>query len=180
MRCVTWSRDSHGLFDYESRYINKKNIKSLQAGKIVRVDNDVEFVPSDIPVDLIAPDSKPLLTLKQQNGRYFVHNDTLEQDTDTSEHNKMFVVVRNVKSQPQSDDQPRFSAEYKINKGDTIKMGRLKFLVKDYRSDFIAANVDTNNDSPLKKPTCRQAFDDEDFAEEEEVEIECGIADKSQ
>lgn len=28
MRCVTWSRDSHGLFDYESRYIAKKNIKS--------------------------------------------------------------------------------------------------------------------------------------------------------
>lgn len=78
MRCVTWSRDSHGLFDYESRYINKKNIKSLQAGKIVRVDNDVEFVPSDIPVNLIAPDAKPLLTLKQVNGKFFVHNDTLE------------------------------------------------------------------------------------------------------
>ena len=44
----------------------------------------------------------------------------------------MFVVVRNVKSQPQGDDQPRFSAEYRVNKGDTIKMGRLKFLVKDY------------------------------------------------
>lgn len=92
----------------------------------------------------------------------------------------MFVVVRNAKSQPQGDDQPRFSAEYRVNKGDTIKMGRLKFLVKDYRSDFIAANVDSNNDSPVKKPTCRQACDDEDFAEEEEVEIECGIADKSQ
>jgi len=72
MRCVTWSRDSHGLFDYESRYINKKNIKSLQAGKVVRVDNDVEFVPSDIPTDLIAPDSKPLLTLGQANGKFFV------------------------------------------------------------------------------------------------------------
>ena len=40
MRCVTWSRDSHGLFDYESRYINKKNIKTRQAGRIVRLDND--------------------------------------------------------------------------------------------------------------------------------------------
>jgi hypothetical protein len=28
MRCVTWSRDSHGLFDYESKNIAKKNIKT--------------------------------------------------------------------------------------------------------------------------------------------------------
>jgi hypothetical protein len=46
----------------------------------------------------------------------------------------MFVVVRNVKSLPKGEDVPRFSGEYCINKGDIIKMGRLKFLVKDYRS----------------------------------------------
>lgn len=45
MRCVTWSRDSHGLFDYESRHISKKNIKTRQCGRIVRLENDVEFVP---------------------------------------------------------------------------------------------------------------------------------------
>ena len=44
MRCVTWSRDSHGLFDYESRYICKKNIKTLKGGKVVRLNNDVEFI----------------------------------------------------------------------------------------------------------------------------------------
>jgi hypothetical protein len=63
MRCVTWSRDSHGLFDYESRFINKKNIKTLQPGKFVRIENDVEFVPSDVPIELVAKDAKPLLTL---------------------------------------------------------------------------------------------------------------------
>ena len=36
MRCVTWSRDSHGLFDYESRNISKKNLKTKYVGKIVR------------------------------------------------------------------------------------------------------------------------------------------------
>jgi hypothetical protein len=61
MRCVTWSRDSHGLFDYESRYINKKNIKTNQPGKVVRLENDVEFVPSELPVDLVYPEAKPLL-----------------------------------------------------------------------------------------------------------------------
>jgi len=44
MRCVTWSRDSHGLFDYESKNIAKKNIKTQTGGKILRVNDDVEFV----------------------------------------------------------------------------------------------------------------------------------------
>ena len=43
-RGVTWLRDSHGLFDYESRNINKKNLKTQFAGKIVRLTNDIEFV----------------------------------------------------------------------------------------------------------------------------------------
>jgi hypothetical protein len=28
LRGVTWMRDSHGLFDYESRSINKKSLKT--------------------------------------------------------------------------------------------------------------------------------------------------------
>lgn len=70
MRCVTWSRDSHGLFDYESRFINKKNIKSLQPGKIVRIDNDVEFVPKDSA--MVIPNAKPLLTLTRAGDKYFI------------------------------------------------------------------------------------------------------------
>lgn len=35
-RSVTWMRDSHGLFDYESRNIGKKNYKTKSTGKIIR------------------------------------------------------------------------------------------------------------------------------------------------
>ena len=81
----------------------------------------------------------------------------------------MFVVVRNVKSLPKGDDIPRFSGEYRINKGDIIKMGRLKFLVKDYRSESVAANLDcANHESPVKRAVNR-CEDDEDYAQEEEV-----------
>jgi hypothetical protein len=42
-RGVTWLRDSHGLFDYESRNISKKNMKTQCQGKIIRVNNDIEY-----------------------------------------------------------------------------------------------------------------------------------------
>ena len=65
MRCVTWSRDSHGLFDYESRYISKKNIKTSGAGRIVRMNNDVEFVNMDMDPEQIDSSAKSLITITQ-------------------------------------------------------------------------------------------------------------------
>ena len=44
MRCVTWTRDSHGLFDYESKNIAKKNIKTHTGGKIVLVGDEIQLV----------------------------------------------------------------------------------------------------------------------------------------
>lgn len=44
LRGVTWMRDSHGLFDYESKSINKKSLKTSSFGKIVRVTNDIELI----------------------------------------------------------------------------------------------------------------------------------------
>ena len=43
LRGVTWMRDSHGLFDYESRSINKKSLKTHTVGKIVRYNNDIDL-----------------------------------------------------------------------------------------------------------------------------------------
>jgi hypothetical protein len=74
MRCVTWSRDSHGLFDYESRYIAKKNIKALTDGRIIRLNNDVEFIELGLRPEDIDPAAKPLITITQQeNGKQFFH-----------------------------------------------------------------------------------------------------------
>ena len=79
MRCVTWSRDSHGLFDYESRYISKKNIKTGDCGRIVRLNNDVEFIGMDMmPEDLNAA-AKPLITITQNaRGRYIRQNNLIK------------------------------------------------------------------------------------------------------
>lgn len=46
----------------------------------------------------------------------------------------MFVVVRNTKSAQNNLD-------YKLNRGDTIKFGRIKFNVKDYRSSKLCQSA---------------------------------------
>lgn len=51
LRGVTWIRDSHGLFDYESKSINKKSLKTQNMGKIVRIENDIELVKQDVKIE---------------------------------------------------------------------------------------------------------------------------------
>ena len=69
MRCVTWSRDSHGLFDYESKNIAKKNIKTQTGGKILRVNDDVEFVSIRTKPEELGPGSKPMIIVRQKQGK---------------------------------------------------------------------------------------------------------------
>jgi len=38
-RAVSWLRDSHGLFDYESRNIVKMSLKTQSQGQIIRNDD---------------------------------------------------------------------------------------------------------------------------------------------
>ena len=68
MRCVTWGRDSHGLFDYESRQIAKRNIKSYTGGKIIRLNNDVEFISRQSSASEYGPEAKPLIIVHEKNG----------------------------------------------------------------------------------------------------------------
>ena len=43
MKGITWSRDSHGLFDYESRHLTKKTLKASQESMIIRFGNELSL-----------------------------------------------------------------------------------------------------------------------------------------
>ena len=62
-------------------------------------------------------------------------------DETSNAANMMFVVVRNLKSQKPPEDQAietqanSFLHDHRLQRGDIIKLGRLKFSVKDFRTD---------------------------------------------
>lgn len=61
-------RDSHGLFDYESRSINKKSLKTHTPGKIIRFNNDIDLHPLEKEATEIGPDAQTLVQIKQEEG----------------------------------------------------------------------------------------------------------------
>ena len=71
MKGITWSRDSHGLFDYESRHLTKKTMKTHQASQIVRKQNDLELnmLRGSTDNSNCDPECKPLLNIINDNSK---------------------------------------------------------------------------------------------------------------
>lgn len=137
MRIVTWLRDSHALFDYESRQIHKKNLKIDNSCKFLRNKDDVKTVGINHKVDE-DPDTKTLFSLiKEEDGSYFIDTEK-KNNTD-----KLWLVVRAMKN-----DTRKLS--YELKKSDIIKLGRIQFRVKDIQTPTITKNnpydVETNED----------------------------------
>ena len=126
MRAVTWGRDSHGLFDYESRHITKKNLRTQTSGKLVRFSNDIEFLEPSFAVDLANADNRHLINLISEQGQYFI-----EGVSETNQQpDKLWLVVRSLKQ----------TQGYEITGGDVIKLGRVKFKVKEFWAEKCSYN----------------------------------------
>ena len=72
MKGITWSRDSHGLFDYESRHLTKRTMKTTQATQIIRKGNELELLPLHraVPEEPTNEgDSKQLLKIINDSGK---------------------------------------------------------------------------------------------------------------
>jgi hypothetical protein len=51
MKGITWSRDSHGLFDYESRHLTKKTLRTEESVMIMRTNNELRAEKFDMGCD---------------------------------------------------------------------------------------------------------------------------------
>jgi hypothetical protein len=117
-------------------------------------------------------------TIMTRLGKFYVHNDTITPSLGEGDRaeNMMFIVVRNLKSTNGNVH------DCELQKGDTVKLGRLKFCVKDFRTAVHPANADLKRPEANASPV-RLKYHEEDseneFQEEEVVEIDCGVVDQS-
>ncbi|CDW76485.1 zinc finger c3hc4 fha domain-containing protein [Stylonychia lemnae] len=144
LRGVTWIRDSHGLFDYESKSITKKSCKTIVESKIVRLENEIELVPQNRNVSELGANAQDLLQIrKEQTGYYLDHAekaDMLEEDS----VDRLWLVVRSLKS-------PEGKEDYLIKKFDVIKLGRVKFRIKDFQCEKMGQTPEELYQQELKE-----------------------------
>ena len=118
MKGITWSRDSHGLFDYESRHLTKKTLKADKPVMIMRSGNELGLVAYDasvsfqeqIALNANQADDKALLkivnhgetTFYLESAAYQQHEKDLAAQQEAGgklaqNHEQMYLVVRSLK-----------------------------------------------------------------------------------
>jgi len=121
----TWSKDSHGLFDYESSHLFTAKFKITGQAHFFRSNNQIQMNEENNLVDQIENDKNPLLFSihedKDQKDHYY-----LSLGNNLNPNQSLGLVVRGIKK----DTQP---SGYELKVGDNVKIGRVRFNVREIR-----------------------------------------------
>lgn len=119
IRAMTWNRESYGLFDYECKKLNKDDLQIESEGVVIRNNTKVIFKKDMREVVLDDPQDTVLFKLIQNDHSYQIKPINTNQPSD-----RLWLVIRNFKEKG-----------YRIKKHDIIKLGRMKFRVKEFRTE---------------------------------------------
>ena len=108
---MTWNRETHGLFDYESKSLIKRSFRISDSCSLCRIKEDCFQSSTEI-----IPESTPLVRFEKISSDYQVNLISGEPN------NKMWLVVKGIKSPG--------SKGYQLNEGDWLKLGRVKLRVQ--------------------------------------------------
>ena len=122
MKAQTWNRESHGLYDYESRHVHKLETKAENEGYMIRGKEDVMFVQDlmyqDETEDTVLFNLKRKPAIGSQIEKFYISPINSNEPND-----RLWIVIRSMKD------------GYLIKKHDILKLGRMKFKVKEYRTE---------------------------------------------
>lgn len=123
IKSVTWSRDSHGLYDYESRNVHKKVINLTYSCQLLREGTEIKQIQS-------APlTSTSICNVSLEESDFFLNS--------TSE--PLWLVARTMKN--------KHGPGFVLTEGNIIKLGRICFKVTMLRTTCESEESDKTQDS---------------------------------
>jgi len=159
IRSVTWTRESHGLFDYEVKeserkvLFEKKQFKLKGTHRIYRAESEVtaefsagtSFEQDEDNMGQAAKDRIVARLMHREGAYWLFHKNfldtTADQVLERKPEEKIWRVVREHPAYPEMPDMPSCL----IQKKDLIKVGRVRFKIRDVMSPVyreIAQGVD--------------------------------------
>ncbi|CAD8068544.1 unnamed protein product [Paramecium sonneborni] len=126
----TWSRDSHGLFDYENKNVIKGQLKTNSSKMIfIRQKEAIRIIQTkdELLQYQNQSDVQELLRINRQITKYFIesiYQQQLSEETEGLSDFSPWVVVKSLK---QKNDQ----SGYQLKQNDYIKLGRVRFRIRE-------------------------------------------------
>eukprot|EP00347_Sterkiella_histriomuscorum_P023422 403334699 len=137
IKTITWQRDSHGLFDYECKDNERKQLKAIGSFSLMRneVNIDVKYDEEDNQLEESKEEEIPqtqIAKIVEKNGGYWMfHSSTVEEEEEDLDKNpelKLWRIVKYCKVQNGN------VSGYKLQPDDIIKLGRIRFKVREIQS----------------------------------------------
>ena len=105
MKGITWSRDSHGLFDYESRHLTKKTMRTDRPIIVLRTKNELCTYPYDMTRKLEdqtkclnwSEDQALLKIINLNNNTFYLESAAIDQDLVNTKSAEEIPTVNNLK-----------------------------------------------------------------------------------
>ncbi|KRX04038.1 SMAD/FHA domain [Pseudocohnilembus persalinus] len=162
VKSMTWNRDSHGLFDYEAKNLQKKIINIMDQGVVVRCKDDVNFNKEYLNE---TEEIKNLAEFQLQNGEFILSHSQYNKNQDKRKkkriskeqqglgENCIWQIIKSLKNINGSRGQP-------LEVDDYLKLGRVRLRVKHIEqtkqdklkySESAKQNAFKNNNPELTK-----------------------------
>ena len=123
IRATTWSRESHGLFDYETKLQTRVNLRSAESCAILRRENEVSVCALDRLEDELKDGVKMLGVLLVKPGAVLLLHDVPGRKTPKQLTERMWLVVSSLHSSNLHG--------YRLSAEEVVRLGRISFRIKE-------------------------------------------------
>lgn len=121
------------------------SLKTQSQGQIIRNEDQIDFNKLDVVIDKNEkPEARSLTLLKKDTEGYYLDHAVSSEATEEESVDRLWLVARSLKNEQGKYD-------YKIEKFDAIKLGRVRFRVKDFRCDAHMMSQDELYQQELKE-----------------------------
>jgi hypothetical protein len=150
IKTVTWSKDSHGLFDYESKNVNFNKNKIETSSKVYKDGNGVAIKAlKDSELKNQQPSIKDenylfsVYSHPEKADNFFLKVENIKKD-DNAKTNNLFLIVRSLKTEE------GVQKGYNLELGDIIRLGRIEYRVIEYQDHNLQTYSLLNNSTPVE------------------------------
>lgn len=120
IRAATWARESHGLFDYETKMQTRASLSTTETSLILRRGNEVYLASADRAEQEVKDGVKLLAVLLVRPEAVLLVADLPGRKTPRRRMDRMWLVVSSLRA-----------AGYRLSEGDVFRLGRICFRIKE-------------------------------------------------
>ena len=149
----TWSRDSHGLFDYEASTTKTNQLILQNNCKLIRKKNDVRFIQENYDVEF---EERELAKIFFEENKIVISNSlnffmSPTENNINELQNKIWYVIKHDDNFQDNVASTLNPGMYEIKINEIIKLGRVKYAITEIKIEDQIETLDNNFGKPVFK-----------------------------